>query len=86
MCLVMLTSIGARHDNFGEAIDYWSVKGCVQPSLTLQRKVWIFFWWVGGGGRFYTGYSVVADGKTDNKIYKHSREPYSYKSNYHSNG
>lgn len=42
----------ARHDNFGEAIDYWSVKGCVQPSLTLQRKVWIFFWWVGGGGGF----------------------------------
>lgn len=34
----------------------------------------------------YTGYSVIADGKTDNKIYKHSREPYSYKSNYHSNG
>ena len=48
MCLVILTSIGARHDNFGEAIDYWSVKGYVQPSLTLQRKVGIFFWWVGG--------------------------------------
>ena len=50
----MLTSIGARHDNFGEAIDYRSVKGYVQPSLTLQRKVGIFFWWVGGGGGGFT--------------------------------
>ena len=40
----------------------------------------------GWGGGVYTGYSVIADGKTGNKIYKHSREPYSYKSNYHSNG